>query len=122
MGFNGRNLRFIGDFVDKSAEIGDADFVTMDKVLCCYPDYEALLEKALSKCKKSIVISYPIGGLISELVVQLNKIYFYFKKNPFRTYIHSPKEIEAFIKDHGFELKHKSISFPWHVQVYQRIT
>ncbi len=121
LGFEEKAKYVFGDFVDQSAAIDEVDFVTMDKVLCCYPDYEGLLKQALLKCKKSILISYPLGGMISEFIAQLNKIYFYFKKNPFRTYIHSPKQIEKFIIDHGFEVKYKSISFPWHVQVYQRI-
>jgi len=116
------NTQFIhGDFIDRSDEIQKHDFVTLDKVVCCYPDYKSLLGLALDKCNETIALSFPVGGPISKFVAIFENIYFYFKKNPFGTYIHSPKEIESFILDHGFQKVKKSISFPWHVQIYRRL-
>lgn len=117
----GQKVKFVfGDFVDKSAEIPEVDFVTMDKVLCCYPNYQSLLEAALYKCKESIIISFPVGGPIARLFAVLENLYFKIKKIAFGTYIHSPKQIEELIKSHGFEMTKKSISFPWHIQSYRR--
>jgi hypothetical protein len=48
-------------------------------------------------------------------------MYFFIKKNPFHTYIHSPRQIEKFIISKGFVPFQKIISFPWHVQVYAKI-
>ena len=109
-----------GDFVDQVDEIPVSDFVSLDKVICCYPDYKSLVFEALKKCKKSIGLTFPFGGPILKMIASLNRIYFYFKKNPFRTYIHNPKEVEKHIVDNGFELTEKTTSFPWHVQVYVR--
>jgi hypothetical protein len=111
-----------GDFVDKSAEIPKVDFVTMDKVLCCYPDYQSLLEAALNKCNESIIISFPLGGPIAGLYVGIENFYFKLRNIAFSTFIHPPKQIESFITDHGFEITQKSISFPWHIQAYRRIS
>ena len=33
----------VGDFVRRAAEIDTADIVTLDRVVCCYPDAEALV-------------------------------------------------------------------------------
>ena len=107
-----------GDFVDKSSAINSYDFITLDKVLCCYPDYKALLGAVLEKSNQAIALTFPMGGLISKGIAQFMKIYMYFKKNPFRTYIHSPGEIERLIQSRGFYAAHKKISFPWHVQIY----
>ena len=111
-----------GDFVDQYDEVANADYVTLDKVICCYPDYKSLLNHAMRKCNFTLILVYPLGGFIPKAIAQFNKIYFYLKKNPFRTYIHSPKEVEQFICNHGFKLVTKSISFPWHVQTYERIS
>jgi len=109
-----------GDFVESAHEIPYVDFVTMDKVLCCYPDYESLLSEALKKCKTQILITYPLGGSIARFIAAIENLYFRIRKIEFVTYIHSPKEIENFIKSQGFELTKKSISFPWHLQVYTK--
>ena len=110
-----------GDFVDRHQDVTIADFVTLDKVLCCYPDYKALLKYAAEKCDDTIGVVYPLGGPILQIFALLNKVYFYLKKNPFRTYVHSPREVEQFICNQGFELVEKSIRFPWHVQSYRRV-
>ncbi len=110
-----------GDLVDKHDEIVAADFVTLDKVVCCYPDYKSLLDIALKKCNNTIVLSYPLAGWISEFVNFLSDFYLYFTKNPFRSFVHPPKEIENFMISRGFMPVQKQISFPWHVQVYQKV-
>lgn len=109
-----------GDFVDRYGEIAIADYVTLDKVVCCYPDYRSLLDHAMEKCKEGIILVYPMGGFISKTIAQFSKLYFYIKRNPFRTYIHSPKEIERFICAKGFKQVSKKMSFPWHVQTFKR--
>lgn len=110
-----------GDFVDYAEEISSADYVSLDKVICCYPDYESLLGAALNKCKISIGLVYPYGGPVAKLFGKLEMIYFWIKKISFGTYIHDPKEVEQFIKNHGFEVVEKTKSFPWHIQVYRRV-
>src|SRR5437870_10396923 len=41
-----------GDFVDLSTPL-KADIVTMDRVVCCYPDYVALLERAAASARST---------------------------------------------------------------------
>ena len=109
-----------GDFVDMSEEISRCDYVTLDKVVCCYPDYQSLLGMALQKCDDTIALTFPLAGPISKLTAIVENIYFKFKKNPFRTFIHSPADIEMFILSKGFSIVSKKISFPWHVRVYKK--
>jgi hypothetical protein len=118
--FSDQTRLLFGDMVDKSNEIEVSDLVTLDKVVCCYPDYKLLLATALSKCNERIVLTYPIGGPISKFVNFLSEIYLYFKNNPFRSFVHSPREIENFIVSQGFTPVQKTISFPWHVQAYKK--
>jgi magnesium-protoporphyrin O-methyltransferase len=110
----------LGDFTDHADQIPTVDFVTLDKVLCCYPDYGILLDLSLLRCRESIAISYPLGGLIAKFITKFTHLYLMLKKNPFRTYIHSPKEIEKRILSHGFKRSSRRVFFPWHIQVYSR--
>ena len=109
-----------GDFVDLTENISESDFIALDKVICCYPDYKSLLAESLKKCKRSIGLTYPFGGIISKTITSLSGLYFYFKRNPFRTFVHDPREVQQFIIDHGFDITENTTSFPWHVQVYRR--
>ena len=121
LNFSDRTGFIHGDLVDQIENIPETDFVTLDKVICCYPDYQILLQKALKKCNGSVGLVFPVGGWFWKGFTQLSKIYFYLKRNPFRTYIHAPREVQQFIVDHGFALAGKKKVFPWHVQVYERL-
>jgi len=110
----------MADFNDVHEEVDRHDFVSLDKVICCYPDYKKLLGNALDKTGTSMALSMPLGGWISKFMNQFTRVYLVFKKNKFRTYIHSPKKVHAFIESRGFRLAEKSISFPWLVRVYER--
>jgi len=117
----GENVRFVqGDFVEKSIEISNSDYTTLDKVICCYPDYKSLLSATLKKCNSTIGIVYPFGGLLPKAVAKLEMIYFWIRNIQFGTYIHNPKEVEKFVLDQGFEIIEKSTSFLWHIQIYRK--
>ncbi len=117
----GEKTEFImADFNDVSDSIENHDYVTLDKVICCYPDYKKLLSNALTKSNEVLFLSFPIGGIVSKLLSKLSSIYFRFRNNPFRTYIHDPGEVHQFIESKGFQLQQKAISFPWIVRAYQR--
>ena len=116
---NGANFK-MSDFNDVHEEIDRHDFVSLDKVVCCYPDYKKLLGNALNKTGTALALTMPLGGWVPILLNQFTKIYLILKKNPFRSYIHSPKKVHRYIESNGFRLSEKSLSFPWLVRVYER--
>ena len=110
-----------GDFNDLANELEPHDFVTLDKVVCCYPDYNKLLNNAMSKSKSYLVLSYPLSNVISKALNWATRIYFKFKRSDFKTYIHSSRDIQKLIIANGFEQIHRSIKFPWNIQVYKKL-
>ncbi len=112
----------VGDFVDVSEKLEVHDFVTMDKVICCYPDFKRLLGQATAKTGKAMVLSFPRSGFLFRILSQIAALYFKWKKSAFRSYVHPVDQIQQFIEDQGFELKHTTGSFPWIIHVYQRRT
>ncbi|MDH5366717.1 MAG: methyltransferase domain-containing protein [Cyclobacteriaceae bacterium] len=109
-----------GDFNDYNSEIGHFDVVTLDKVVCCYPDFYTILKNATEKCDDYLALSYPLSNWISYIVDRIGRMYFLLKKSAFRSYIHPSKQIQQLIIDQGFKMVHSSIKFPWHIQVYKR--
>ena len=111
----------MSDFNDVHEELDRHDFVSLDKVICCYPDYKKLLGNALNKSGTALAMTMPLGGWFAKLLNQLPNLYMLLTKNPFRSHIHSPKNVHDFIESNGFRLSEKSLSFPWLVRVYERI-
>ncbi len=110
-----------GDFLENGDTIESHDFVTMDKVVCCYPDYQGLLIKALNKCNHTVGLVYPIDGFVARMIMFAGRMYLRLTGNSFRPYIHPVASIRQLARDQGFESVHSSISFPWHVEVYRRV-
>lgn len=108
------------DFNEVHNKLERHDFVSLDKVICCYPDYKKLLGNALNKTGTALALTMPIGGWISNLLNQFTNIYLCLKKNPFRVYIHSPQKVHSLIESHGFRLSENTLSFPWLVRIYER--
>ena len=52
-----RQLR--GDFVELAGEVEPADVVTLDRVICCYPDMEALVGRSADRARRLYGSSIP---------------------------------------------------------------
>jgi len=48
-----------GNYVELAPEIAPADIVTLDRVLCCYPDMPALVAASTSHARKLYGVIYP---------------------------------------------------------------
>jgi len=77
--------------------------VTLDRVICCYPDMEQLVAHAAEKARHVLGAVYPrevwwvrLGGVVMNGLMRL-------KRCPFRTFLHSPVAIEATLRQHGLE-------------------
>ena len=109
------------DFIDVAPEVETHTYVTLDKVVCCYPDYQSLLGLATSKANYRIGLTFPIGGPVSKMLNVFATLYLRLSGNPFRSFVHPPKMIKKEIEDSGFKLVSKKIKFPWHVQLYEKV-
>lgn len=109
-----------GDFMDHHQTVPSHHIVTLDKVICCYPDAKALLEYSVSKCNRYYGISYPRDWMAAKAVTGLANLFFHIKGNPFRTHIHPVKMIRATIEAHGLKRIYKGSSFPWIIEWYGR--
>ncbi len=118
-GWETRTSFIQGDFMDVEG-VEPHDVVTLDKVVCCYPDFRILLEKSIRHCNSVLALSYPMGGIISRIIVGLGNLFMKLKGSSFRPYVHPPKEIQNFIESHGYALKKNGRSFPMLVELYQK--
>src|SRR6266704_1069538 len=101
-----------------------SDVVVMDKVLCCYPDAEALLKTASDSSRELLGFVVPrneglmkpamrIGTALINLVEKL-------RKTGFRLYLHSLRSIDELLAESGLQQESKARSRFWLVFLYKR--
>ncbi len=110
----------MGDCTDKYKEVDEAHVITLDKVVCCYPDFKEILTATCNKAKEYIALSYPMDGFIAQAIRNLGALFFMLKGNPFRPYVHPVKEIRSVFAAKGFTRIAHDTSFPWHIETYVR--
>lgn len=114
-------VRFVhADFLSVARELPAATLVTLDRVVCCYPSYEALLDAALHHAELCLALSYPRDVWYVRLGVLLENAQRRLKKNPFRTFVHPAARIEELIRSAGLELSTRRETWMWSVEVYTR--
>ena len=58
--YGSRPTQFIlGDFEAIADTLPNADVVTLDRVVCCYPDGEVLLKEAAGRARQLLAFTYP---------------------------------------------------------------
>jgi 2-polyprenyl-3-methyl-5-hydroxy-6-metoxy-1,4-benzoquinol methylase len=108
----------LGDFVAIGHQLRDADIVVMDRVVCCYPDYESLLDQALRRCRALFALSYPRGRWYVRVMTWLENTMRRIKKNDFRTFVHPPGELARIIEEAGFRPVSCERSWVWSCDLY----
>jgi 2-polyprenyl-3-methyl-5-hydroxy-6-metoxy-1,4-benzoquinol methylase len=106
-GLADRVERRIGDFVEDAAAIELHDVVVMHRVVCCYPDVDALVGAAAERTRRRLLLTYPrerplvrLGARVVNLVLRLSG-------NSFRIYVHPVERIVAAAARHGLALEHR---------------
>lgn len=110
-----------GDFVDLAPEIHPADIVTLDRMICCYPDAHAILHFATEKAIKFLGLTYPRETFLMKSATPIMNALFALSKNPFRLFLHQTEAIDTEIQKGGLEKTFYGKTFLWHVVLYERI-
>ena len=108
------------DFVDLDSNLPESNIVAMDKVICCYPDANALLQKAADKATNTIAMSFPKENIFFKTVVFFSNLSRKLRKRAFRNYIHKESIIESILQQEGFHLEFQSETFMWKIRVYEK--
>jgi magnesium-protoporphyrin O-methyltransferase len=117
-----RSIQFVhGDFVTVAPRLPAAGVVVLDRVVCCYPAFEALLEAALDHAQQYVALSYPRDVWYVRLGMMLENAQRWLVRNPFRTFVHPAVTIERTIRRRtGFELSSRRETWVWSADVYVR--
>jgi hypothetical protein len=119
-GFGDRVSSHLGDFVQLASEIPAADFVTLDKVVCCYRDMPALLARAADRAQRAIGLVYPRDTWWNHIAARGIALWGWISRDPTRWHLHSVADIDAVLARAGFERHDVKRELIWQIALYRR--
>lgn len=109
-----------GDFLEVAPQVPAATVVTLDRVICCYPLYEPLLEESLRHAERYFAFSYPRDVWYVRLAVTFENAVRWSRGNPFRAFVHPVDRMTHVIQAAGFTLVGRRQTWQWSADVYVR--
>lgn len=123
----GDRMRFeVGD--GAKLDLPAADIVVINRVVCCYPDTEHLLDHTIGAAGSVLAITAPVSkgptGLWNRLWSTLENVGYRLRPSKyqgFRTFIHDLDRIDERIRAAGFRrTRHERRRVIWDLAVYTR--
>jgi len=109
-----------GDFVTLADRISEADIVTLDRVVCCYDDVEALVSLSAAKARRLYALVYPRTEWWVRLALFFENLGCRLRGSPFRAFVHPTELVDRLVRTAGLQLIHQENTFSWQVVVYRR--
>ena len=121
LGFADRVTYGQGDFVEVNGTVNPADVVILDKVVCCYPEFQVLITTSTNKAKTYYAVSYPRNALIPRISFTCMAWMGQRLNWSFHPYYHNPDAVAAAIMQEGFRVVFAGATILWSVMVFQRV-
>ena len=109
-----------GNFIDAAPTVADADIVTLDRVICCYPDAQALVGLSAARARHLYGLVYPQYGWLNKVFVTGANVVFRLRRCAMRSFLHRSDMVDAIVQSHGLQRRFHRKSFPWQIVVYSR--
>lgn len=94
-GAEDRVERRVVDFADAAEEFPEADVVVMHRVVCCYPDGEALVAAAAGRARRLLAFSFPRRTWWTRLGALGGNVFLAARRMEYRGFIHPPERLLA---------------------------
>jgi magnesium-protoporphyrin O-methyltransferase len=120
-GYEARQTRIEGDFTQVADRVEPATIVTLDKVICCYPDMVTLVRTSARKATVLYGIVIPrdtawvraAAGLVNWFLQRVLRW-------QFRAFAHSHQAIDRVCAEEGLNLDRDDPGWMWCVRLYRR--
>lgn len=117
----GDRVRYLeGDFLLRRDDITPADVTVLDKVICCYPDMDALVDASLAKTTRLYAYTIPRNRLLVRMAMGFGAFLMWLIRSDFRSYVHDPDQIEEKVIAAGFQKVHEAQTVVWLSKVYKK--
>jgi magnesium-protoporphyrin O-methyltransferase len=109
-----------GDFVALAPTIDEADIVTLDRVVCCYPDMTSLVRLSAARARAVYGLVLPRDRAITRLGLAVLNQWFRLRGIAYRSYVHPNAAVDAVLAETGWRPAAEARTFVWRVVVYTR--
>jgi SAM-dependent methyltransferase len=109
-----------GDFVAKAHGIEGADVVTLDRVICCYPDMVSLVRLSAAKARRLYAIVLPRDRWMFRVLVRVENAWRRLRGVRYRAFAHPNDQVDAVVREAGLRPRGEDRTFLWRVVVYER--
>jgi len=119
-GVGGRVDRYVTDFAATPEVAPAADVVLLHRVVCCYPDYAALLGAAAAKAQRTLAFSFPPAWPVARAFIALLNLTQRARGCGFRSFAHAKDALLAAVESHGFRVTQLERAGVWRLAVLDR--
>jgi magnesium-protoporphyrin O-methyltransferase len=109
------------DFADVAHELPKTDIVTLDRVVCCYPDFRRLLKAAAEHSQRALALTYPRETWYMRVALKAANFFQWLRRDPFRVFLHPVHDMDALLSREGFQRVSLRRLFVWEMALYRRV-
>jgi 2-polyprenyl-3-methyl-5-hydroxy-6-metoxy-1,4-benzoquinol methylase len=119
-GFGERATFRHGDFVELAADVDAADIVTLNRVICCYGDWEALVGRSVERARHLYGVVIPRDRWWMRIPIALVRSVGRLFGQAYPFHVHPERKIDERVRAAGFELVFARRGLAWQTLLYRR--
>lgn len=119
-GYAARVRYFHGNFVELAQGIAPADIVTLDRVICCYDDMEALVRSSAARASRLYGVVFPRSAWWVRLGTAMANLTLWIRGSTFRIFTHPTAAVEGVVAAQGMKRVFRRTAGMWQVAVFAR--
>ncbi len=112
--------RYVGDFARCPDQTAPADIVIMHRVICCYPDSDALITAACNHAHDRVAITVPCEAWWVKLGFSVMNWWLRLRRIAFRGYVHPLGQMVELAGRHGYHATHHQRGPLWESLILKR--
>jgi magnesium-protoporphyrin O-methyltransferase len=117
----GDRIRLVqGDFTQLAHEVEPAEVVTLDRVICCYPDVDALVQRSAARAQRLYGLVLPRDGWWVRLMARFENLWFVLRRCPYRAFAHSNELVDRRVAAAGLRRVEERLTPMWRVVLFER--
>ena len=103
-----------------ASDLPAADIVTLDRVVCCYGDWRALIDASVAHARRLYGLVYPNERWWTRVAIAIGNLALRLSGRSFRGYVHPERRIDERIRRAGFRRRNHHRGWIWQTSIYER--